>query len=141
MNDSMRQRMETLAERGSPRGADAVLTSAQHDVHRRQRWLKGGFAVVVIALVAASVGAYGLARNNNDDPSTAVHTEPDQPTLTTEAPGDATALAQHMRTLQDAATRAAMGARARDAMLPLTAAAMTARLTALYEALLVSEAE
>jgi glycosyltransferase involved in cell wall biosynthesis len=51
-------------------------------------------------------------------------------------PGDAAALAQHMDTLQDAGARAAMGARARSAMLSLTAAAMTTRLIELYEALL-----
>ena len=52
------------------------------------------------------------------------------------APGDAAALAAHMRTLLDAALRARLGANARDAMLPLTSEAMTARLLALYRDLL-----
>jgi UDP-glucose:(heptosyl)LPS alpha-1,3-glucosyltransferase len=52
------------------------------------------------------------------------------------APGDAAALALHMGTLQDETVRERMGAHARAAVLPLTAAAMTARLIALYEALL-----
>jgi UDP-glucose:(heptosyl)LPS alpha-1,3-glucosyltransferase len=55
------------------------------------------------------------------------------------APGDAEALAAHMGTLQDEAVRARMGERARAAVLPLTAAAMTARLMALYEALLAGK--
>jgi UDP-glucose:(heptosyl)LPS alpha-1,3-glucosyltransferase len=56
------------------------------------------------------------------------------------APGDAEALAVHMGTLQDEAVRARMGERARAAVLPLTAAAMTARLIALYDSLLARQA-
>lgn len=52
------------------------------------------------------------------------------------APGDAAALARHMRTLQDDALRVRMGRHARDAVLPLDASAMTAQLLALYDALL-----
>ena len=55
-------------------------------------------------------------------------------------PGDAAALALHMGTLQDETVRARMGERARAAVLPLTAAAMTARLIALYDSLLAQEA-
>ena len=45
-----------------------------------------------------------------------------------------------MGTLQDEAVRARMGERARAAVLPLTAAAMTARLIALYDSLLARQA-
>ena len=45
-----------------------------------------------------------------------------------------------MRTLQDETLRARMGAHARAAVLPLTAAAMTAQLIALYETLLARKA-
>ena len=55
-------------------------------------------------------------------------------------PGDAAALAVHMGTLQDETVRARMGERARAAVLPLTAAAMTARLIALYDSLLARQA-
>ena len=55
-------------------------------------------------------------------------------------PGDAAALARHMGTLQDETVRARMGAQARAAVLPLTAAAMTERLIALYDSLLAREA-
>ena len=51
-------------------------------------------------------------------------------------PGDVATFAGHMRTLHDAALRARLGANARDAVLPLTSAAMTARLLALYRELL-----
>ena len=54
--------------------------------------------------------------------------------------GDAAALALHMRTLRDETVRARMGAQARGAVLPLTAAAMTARLIALYDSLLARHA-
>ena len=56
------------------------------------------------------------------------------------APGDAAALARHMQTLQDETARERMGANARAAVLPLTAAAMAARLIALYDSLLAPEA-
>jgi UDP-glucose:(heptosyl)LPS alpha-1,3-glucosyltransferase len=56
------------------------------------------------------------------------------------APADTDALAAHMRTLQDPTLRRRMGANAREAMLPLTPAAMTSRLIALYEALLATPA-
>ncbi len=56
------------------------------------------------------------------------------------APGDAAALALYMGRLQDETVRARMGANARGAVLPLTAAAMTARLIALYDSLLAREA-
>lgn len=52
------------------------------------------------------------------------------------APGDAPALAANLAPLLDPARRAAMGGRARRAVLPLTAEAMTARLIELYSALL-----
>jgi UDP-glucose:(heptosyl)LPS alpha-1,3-glucosyltransferase len=55
-------------------------------------------------------------------------------------PADATTLAAHLRRLQDAGVRTRMGDNARNAMLPLTPAAMTARLLALYEALLAGQA-
>jgi UDP-glucose:(heptosyl)LPS alpha-1,3-glucosyltransferase len=55
-------------------------------------------------------------------------------------PGDAAALAQHMETLQDETVRARMGERARAAVLPLTTAAMAARLIALYDSLLARQA-
>jgi len=51
-------------------------------------------------------------------------------------PADVNALAAHLRTLSDAEVRSRMGDNARKAMLPLTPAAMTSRLLALYEALL-----
>jgi UDP-glucose:(heptosyl)LPS alpha-1,3-glucosyltransferase len=51
-------------------------------------------------------------------------------------PGDRDRLAAHLRTLQDANVRARMGANARDAVRPLSAAAMTAALLALYRELL-----
>ena len=51
-------------------------------------------------------------------------------------PGDAAALASHMRALLDPALRARLGANAREAMLPLTAEAMTAQLLALYRELM-----
>jgi hypothetical protein len=54
--------------------------------------------------------------------------------------GDAAALALHMGTLRDETVRARMGAQARGAVLPLTAAAMTARLIALYDSLLARHA-
>jgi UDP-glucose:(heptosyl)LPS alpha-1,3-glucosyltransferase len=56
------------------------------------------------------------------------------------APGDAAALALYMGRLQDETVRTRMGAQARAAVLPLTAAAMTARLIELYEALLAGKA-
>ena len=49
---------------------------------------------------------------------------------------DATALAAHMRTLLDAATRARLGGHARAAVEPLTSDAMTLALVLLYKALL-----
>jgi UDP-glucose:(heptosyl)LPS alpha-1,3-glucosyltransferase len=52
------------------------------------------------------------------------------------APGDPAALADRLRTLDDPAARARMGANARRAVLPLTPAAMTAELLALYRALM-----
>jgi UDP-glucose:(heptosyl)LPS alpha-1,3-glucosyltransferase len=52
------------------------------------------------------------------------------------APGDAAALSGHMRTLHDRALRLRLGANARNAVLPLTSAAMTERLIALYRDLL-----
>jgi len=52
------------------------------------------------------------------------------------APGDVGQLASHMHALQQPATRERMGANARNAMLPLTSAAMTSRLLALYSDLL-----
>jgi UDP-glucose:(heptosyl)LPS alpha-1,3-glucosyltransferase len=55
------------------------------------------------------------------------------------ASGNAAALALHMRALQDRALRAAMGERARGAVLPLTSSAMTAELLALYRDLLDRE--
>ena len=55
-------------------------------------------------------------------------------------PADAHALATHLRTLGDAPLRTRMGDNARNAMLPLTPAAMTSRLLALYEALLAARA-
>jgi UDP-glucose:(heptosyl)LPS alpha-1,3-glucosyltransferase len=50
--------------------------------------------------------------------------------------GDAAGLAAHMRALHDPALRARMGANGREAVLPLTSAAMTQRLLALYRDLL-----
>ena len=52
------------------------------------------------------------------------------------APGDATALAAHMRTLADARVRERMGAHAREAVLPFTPSAMVSQLLALYDRLL-----
>jgi UDP-glucose:(heptosyl)LPS alpha-1,3-glucosyltransferase len=49
---------------------------------------------------------------------------------------DVTALAEHLRTLQDADTRARLGANARRAVEPLTTAAMTLKLVLLYKGLL-----
>jgi len=49
---------------------------------------------------------------------------------------DVEALAAHMRTLQDAATRARLGANARRAVEPLTPSAMTLKLVLLYKGLL-----
>jgi UDP-glucose:(heptosyl)LPS alpha-1,3-glucosyltransferase len=57
------------------------------------------------------------------------------------APGDAAALAAHMRALRDKALRVRLGANARSAVLPLTPDAMTARLVALYDRLLRSRAQ
>jgi UDP-glucose:(heptosyl)LPS alpha-1,3-glucosyltransferase len=54
-------------------------------------------------------------------------------------PGDATALAGHMRALLDPARRARLGEHARTAVLPLTPSAMTERLLALYRDLLDPE--
>ena len=51
-------------------------------------------------------------------------------------PGNADALAAHMRVLMDASLRTRLGQDARQAMLPLTPAAMTQQLLALYRALL-----
>jgi glycosyltransferase involved in cell wall biosynthesis len=56
------------------------------------------------------------------------------------ASGDAAALALHLEMLRDETLRARMGAQARGAVLPLTAAAMTAELIALYDSLLAPEA-
>ena len=50
--------------------------------------------------------------------------------------GDAAGLAAHMRALHDPALRARMGGNGREAVLPLTSAAMTQRLLALYRDLL-----
>jgi UDP-glucose:(heptosyl)LPS alpha-1,3-glucosyltransferase len=55
------------------------------------------------------------------------------------APGDVGRLAAHMRTLQDRTVRARLGEHARRAVLPLTSAAMTERLIALYRDLLDRE--
>ena len=69
--------------------------------------------------------------------SDAVQAMHDAPSIQEAAPfADAAALALHMGTLQDETVRERMGAHARAAVLPLTAAAMTAQLIALYEALL-----
>ena len=54
-------------------------------------------------------------------------------------PGDADLFASHMRRLQERALRARLGTRARAAVLPLTQAAMTERLIALYRDLLDRE--
>jgi UDP-glucose:(heptosyl)LPS alpha-1,3-glucosyltransferase len=54
-------------------------------------------------------------------------------------PGDADALAVYMRRLQERALRARLGTHARAAVLPLTPAAMTERLIALYRDLLDRE--
>jgi UDP-glucose:(heptosyl)LPS alpha-1,3-glucosyltransferase len=54
-------------------------------------------------------------------------------------PGDAEQLAAHMRRLQERALRARLGMNARSAVLPLTAAAMTGQLIALYRDLLDRE--
>ncbi|MEO6749153.1 MAG: glycosyltransferase family 4 protein, partial [Casimicrobiaceae bacterium] len=51
---------------------------------------------------------------------------------------DVEALAAHMRTLLDPATRARMGANARNAALPLSSSAMTLKLVLLYKALLAA---
>jgi UDP-glucose:(heptosyl)LPS alpha-1,3-glucosyltransferase len=51
---------------------------------------------------------------------------------------DVDSLAWHMMTLTDAAARAALGARAREAVLPLTPAAMTLQLVLLYRDLLAA---
>jgi UDP-glucose:(heptosyl)LPS alpha-1,3-glucosyltransferase len=56
------------------------------------------------------------------------------------APGDPAALAAHMRALQHAAWRQRLGANARAAVRPLTSAAMTARLLAVYEDLMQARA-
>src|SRR5688572_28376941 len=56
------------------------------------------------------------------------------------ASGDVPALARHMATLADAATRERMGANARNAVLPLTPDAMTLRLVLLYKELLEASA-
>jgi UDP-glucose:(heptosyl)LPS alpha-1,3-glucosyltransferase len=53
-------------------------------------------------------------------------------------PAQARALADRMLALCDAEARTRMGANARSAMLPLTAAAMTSRLLALYDTLLAA---
>jgi glycosyltransferase involved in cell wall biosynthesis len=50
--------------------------------------------------------------------------------------GDANALAQRMRAVQDAPLRLRLGGNARNAVLPLSSAAMTARLVALYRELM-----
>ena len=54
-------------------------------------------------------------------------------------PGDANLLATQMRTLQDRALRTRLGGNARHAVLPLTSAAMTARLLALYRDLMAGQ--
>jgi UDP-glucose:(heptosyl)LPS alpha-1,3-glucosyltransferase len=54
-------------------------------------------------------------------------------------PGDAEQLSAHMRQLQERALRARLGTHARAAVLPLTPAAMTAQLIALYRDLLDRE--
>ena len=56
------------------------------------------------------------------------------------APGDIGALATHMRALHDRSLRARLGTNARNAVLPLTSAAMMAQLLALYRDLLDPEA-
>ena len=55
------------------------------------------------------------------------------------APGDVDALARHMQALHEKTLRKRLGANARNAVLPLTSAAMTARLLALYRDLLDPE--
>jgi UDP-glucose:(heptosyl)LPS alpha-1,3-glucosyltransferase len=52
--------------------------------------------------------------------------------------GDVDSLAWHMTTLTDAAARATLGTRAREAVLPLTPAAMTLQLVLLYRDLLAA---
>ena len=54
-------------------------------------------------------------------------------------PGDVEALARHMQALHEKTLRRRLGANARNAVLPLTSAAMTARLLALYRDLLDPE--
>ena len=56
-------------------------------------------------------------------------------------PGDAAGLAAHMLALQDAQLRGRMGGNGREAMLPLTSAAMTNRLVELYAALMEGAAD
>jgi UDP-glucose:(heptosyl)LPS alpha-1,3-glucosyltransferase len=56
-------------------------------------------------------------------------------------PGDIGKLAAHMHALQDPALRARMGSNGRNAMLPLTSAAMTAQLVKLYADLLAADGE
>lgn len=55
------------------------------------------------------------------------------------APGDVDGLARHMQALHEKTLRRRLGANARNAVLPLTSAAMTARLLALYRDLLDPE--
>jgi len=52
------------------------------------------------------------------------------------APGDTDALARHMQSMRDKVLRHRIGTNARNAVLPLTSAAMTAQLLALYRDLL-----
>ena len=54
------------------------------------------------------------------------------------AAGDVDALARHMMTLTDAQARGVLGARAREAVLPLTPASMTLQLALLYRDLLAA---
>ena len=54
-------------------------------------------------------------------------------------PADAVRLAEHMRAAEDTEVRSRLGGNARNAVLPLTSAAMTARLVALYRTLMARE--
>ena len=56
-------------------------------------------------------------------------------------PGDVGKLAAHMHALQEPTLRARMGSNGRNAMLPLTSAAMTSQLVRLYADLMAADGE
>ena len=108
MADELNRMLNTLAERGSPRGADSVLDDAYRDAEiparepdRRQGWRRNSFAFaggLAAAILAVGGVAMLLQRTlGEDDPVTG--TEP--ATIVTTDGGPTTSVAQVSRSVEE----------------------------------------